>query len=134
MGISHTRWATHGGVTENNAHPHRGMKRKVAVVHNGIIENHDDLRDEQVANGFVFTSETDTEVVAHEVAHQRNQTDSLLSAVQKTITKLEGAYGLAVLEKGNEDEMQIRRVTRFRRVEFPNVLLLQHKSNATPLD
>ncbi|MCQ8779917.1 class II glutamine amidotransferase, partial [Escherichia coli] len=79
-GISHTRWATHGGPTDENAHPHLADGGKLALIHNGIIENHDELRDELRAKGYPFTSETDTEVVAHLVADELKTTGSLRTA------------------------------------------------------
>ena len=99
LGIAHTRWATHGIPSEMNAHPHGSSD--VAVVHNGIIENHDELRSELTALGYKFISETDTEVVAHLVHHylnnQQDSSGSLKQAVQKTIDRLEGAYALGVI-------------------------------------
>ena len=96
-GIAHTRWATHGVPSENNAHPHV-CNKKVAVVHNGIIENHDQLREQQRGKGFIFTSETDTEVIVHQIHHylQAGNT-TLLEAVQAAIKDLVGAYALAVI-------------------------------------
>ena len=97
LGIAHTRWATHGIPSEKNAHPHI-CNRKVAVVHNGIIENHEQLRKQQQEQGFTFTSETDTEVIVHQIHyHMANANLSLLAAVQSTIKDLEGAYALAVI-------------------------------------
>ncbi|MBS3964297.1 MAG: glutamine--fructose-6-phosphate transaminase (isomerizing) [Methylomonas sp.] len=96
IGIAHTRWATHGKPSTHNAHPHVSLD-KVAVVHNGIIENHDTLRSALRKNGFEFTSETDTEVVVHKIAEQLQSTDSLLDAVRNTIVTLEGAYALGVV-------------------------------------
>ncbi len=95
-GIAHTRWATHGAPVTMNAHP-MASRDTVAVVHNGIIENHDDLRGELRALGFVFTSETDTEVIAHLVEHHHGQGLSLLESVQRTIARLHGAYAIAVM-------------------------------------
>jgi len=95
-GLAHTRWATHGGVTENNAHPHICWD-SVAVVCNGIIENHDALKREQQTRGYRFTSETDTEVVVHQIHHHLNQGKDLLGAVQCTVRQLEGAYALGVM-------------------------------------
>lgn len=95
LGIAHTRWATHGMPAERNAHPHMSGE-KVAVVHNGIIENHAELRSELQAKGYFFTSETDTEVIAHLLAHLQEDEPDLLRAVQKAIKQLVGAYGLAV--------------------------------------
>jgi glucosamine--fructose-6-phosphate aminotransferase (isomerizing) len=97
-GIAHTRWATHGRPAENNAHPHTSSQQ-VAVVHNGIIENHQFLRDRQKQQGFVFSSETDTEVIVHQIDRHMQNGDSLLTAVQNTVDELEGAYGLGVLSK-----------------------------------
>ena len=95
LGIAHTRWATHGVPSEVNAHPHRSSD--VAVVHNGIIENHQELRSELVNLGYMFISETDTEVVAHLVHYYLESSDSLKQAVQKTIGRLQGAYALGVI-------------------------------------
>jgi glutamine---fructose-6-phosphate transaminase (isomerizing) len=95
LGIAHTRWATHGMPAERNAHPHMSGE-KIAVVHNGIIENHAELRAELRAKGYFFTSETDTEVIAHLLAHLQEDEPDLLRAVQKAIQQLVGAYGLAV--------------------------------------
>jgi len=95
-GLAHTRWATHGGVTERNAHPHI-CRDTVAVVCNGIIENHDALRREQEALGYEFASETDTEVVVNQIHHHLGQGGDLLQAVQRTAGELEGAYALGVM-------------------------------------
>ncbi len=96
IGIAHTRWATHGEPSEPNAHPHI-CNKSVAVVHNGIIENHARLREQQKAEGYVFTSETDTEVVVHQVEHYKKGGDDLLSAVIKATADFEGAYALGVI-------------------------------------
>jgi glucosamine--fructose-6-phosphate aminotransferase (isomerizing) len=96
VGIAHTRWATHGVPTTHNAHPH--MSRDgVAIVHNGIIENHEVLRAELKVLGYAFTSETDTEVIAHRVHHHLGASADLFGAVRKTVTELQGAYALAVV-------------------------------------
>ncbi|MGB1111221.1 MAG: glutamine--fructose-6-phosphate transaminase (isomerizing), partial [Gammaproteobacteria bacterium] len=95
-GIAHTRWATHGEPSENNAHPHI-CKGTVALVHNGIIENHDELREAQKKDGYEFTSQTDTEVVVHQVHKHLQSKNDLLAAVQATIGDLEGAYGIGVI-------------------------------------
>ena len=100
-GIGHTRWATHGVPNENNAHPH--FAENVALVHNGIIENFRDLKDELVAEGFVFTSETDTEVVAHLVSKYLKEGADTLEAAHKAINRLEGAFALAIMIKGADD-------------------------------
>lgn len=103
VGIAHTRWATHGKPTENNAHPH--MSGKVAVVHNGIIENYQELKDDLQALGYVFTSQTDTEVVAHLVAEALKSTDSLLEAVESVVPQLKGAYALGIIHSDYPDEL-----------------------------
>lgn len=97
IGIAHTRWATHGGPTEENAHPHVSCDR-VAVVHNGIIENHNTLRSRLKDSGHLFTSQTDTEVIAHLLCDALDQHDNdLLNALQQSIGELEGAYALGVI-------------------------------------
>ena len=107
-GIAHTRWATHGAPSEINAHPHISSET-IAVVHNGIIENHDDLRTRLQALGYIFTSETDTEVIAHLVHHELKTADSLLSAVQITAKQLEGAYGTVVVDTRDKDRVVVAR-------------------------
>ncbi|MCX4193384.1 glutamine--fructose-6-phosphate transaminase (isomerizing) [Methylophaga sp. OBS1] len=104
LGIAHTRWATHGVPSENNAHPHI-CNNKVAVVHNGIIENYQSLKNQQLAAGYRFTSETDTEVVAHEIFQQLESTDDLLEAVMASIQSFEGAYALGVVATNNPDTL-----------------------------
>ena len=94
-GIGHTRWATHGRPTEENAHPHRDCKGEVVVVHNGIIENYLELKQQLIAKGHKFVTETDTEVIAHLV--EANMNGSLESAVQKTVKQLNGVYALGVI-------------------------------------
>jgi len=96
-GISHTRWATHGPATDANAHPHLGGDGAVAVVHNGVIENHAELRRELEAEGFAFRSQTDTEVVAHLIARELGAGADLFGATQRALARLEGTYGLAVV-------------------------------------
>ncbi|MFZ7174162.1 glutamine--fructose-6-phosphate transaminase (isomerizing) [[Pasteurella] aerogenes] len=96
-GIAHTRWATHGEPSEANAHPH--VSGNFAVVHNGIIENHEELRAELKARGYVFLSQTDTEVIAHLVEWEMRSTSSLLEAVQKVVKQLTGAYGMVVMDR-----------------------------------
>ncbi|MCE8035257.1 glutamine--fructose-6-phosphate transaminase (isomerizing) [Billgrantia tianxiuensis] len=95
-GIAHTRWATHGKPSEENAHPHQSGNR-LALVHNGIIENHEPLRRELEADGYAFSSQTDTEVVAHLLEREYRHGDGLLAAVQRGLAQLEGAYALAVV-------------------------------------
>ena len=108
VGIAHTRWATHGEPSEANAHPHLSHDT-LAVVHNGIIENHNQLRTRLQALGYQFTSQTDTEVIVHLVHHELKQTDSLLEAVQRTAAQLEGAYGTVVLDKHHPDRLVVAR-------------------------
>ncbi len=100
-GIAHTRWATHGGPTTNNAHPH--ATDEVAVVHNGIIENFKALRDELIARGRVFTSETDTEVVAHLVSEKVEAGLDPVGAVREVLPRLHGAFALAILFRKHPD-------------------------------
>jgi len=97
-GIAHTRWATHGAPNTMNAHP-IASRGNVAVVHNGIIENHEELRAELKALGYEFASETDTEVIAHLIEHYQNEGADLLAAMQKTLPRLRGAYAIAVISK-----------------------------------
>ncbi|MGZ4997845.1 MAG: glutamine--fructose-6-phosphate transaminase (isomerizing) [Methylobacter sp.] len=104
IGIAHTRWATHGKPSTANAHPHI-CRHKVAVVHNGIIENHESLRETQRQQGYEFTSETDTEVIAHEVYHALESNEGLLNAVKKTVKKLEGAYALGIMSVDEPDTL-----------------------------
>jgi len=104
VGIGHTRWATHGGVTESNAHPHVS-KDEIAVVHNGIIENHDEQRERLEALGYEFTSQTDTEVIAHLIHYYHNQGLALLAATQKAVTELTGAFAISVISVKEKDTM-----------------------------
>jgi glucosamine--fructose-6-phosphate aminotransferase (isomerizing) len=108
LGIAHTRWATHGLPAERNAHPHMSGEQ-VAVVHNGIIENHAQLREELAANGYSFSSETDTEVIAHLLACLLKQNSNLLEAVRGTIARLVGAYALAVVSPDEPERIVVAR-------------------------
>jgi glucosamine--fructose-6-phosphate aminotransferase (isomerizing) len=101
-GIAHTRWATHGVPSMRNAHPHTS-RDGIAIVHNGIIENHESLRADLKTLGYVFSSETDTEVVAHRIHHHLAQSRDLFSAVRKTVAELRGAYALAVISAQDPD-------------------------------
>lgn len=103
VGIGHTRWATHGGVTESNAHPHVS-KDQIAVVHNGIIENHDEQRARLKTLGYEFTSQTDTEVIAH-LIHYYHQTLNLLAATQKAVAELTGAFAISVVSVKEPEHM-----------------------------
>ncbi len=107
-GIAHTRWATHGAPSEVNAHPHFS-NNTIAVVHNGIIENHQQLRDQLQSLGYEFISQTDTEVIGHLVHHELKTSDSLLSAVQTTVKQLEGAYGTVVMDSTDKDQIIVAR-------------------------
>ena len=102
-GIAHTRWATHGEPSETNAHPH--VSGTFAIVHNGIIENHEELRELLKSRGYVFLSQTDTEVIAHLVEWEMRSTDSLLEAVQKTVKQLTGAYGMVVMDSRHPEHL-----------------------------
>ncbi len=101
-GIAHTRWATHGVPSENNAHPHV-CRKSVAVVHNGIIENYEALKQAQQAQDYVFTSETDTEVIVHQLHKHMDEGKDLLAAVRATVRELEGAYALGVISTEEPD-------------------------------
>ena len=102
-GIAHTRWATHGEPSEANAHPH--TSGNFAVVHNGIIENHEELRELLKSRGYVFNSQTDTEVIAHLVEWEMRTASTLLEAVQKTVKQLTGAYGMVVLDREHPEHL-----------------------------
>jgi glucosamine--fructose-6-phosphate aminotransferase (isomerizing) len=108
LGIAHTRWATHGMPAERNAHPHMSGE-KVAVVHNGIVENHAELRAALRAQGFVFTSETDTEVIAHLLASLLSSGRDLFTAVREACRQLVGAYALAVVSPDDPDRLVVAR-------------------------
>jgi len=106
IGIAHTRWATHGIPSENNAHPHI-CNQSIAVVQNGIIENFQSLRDEQLKQGYIFTSDTDTEVIAHCIYECRKTSSTLLEATQKSIKKFQGSFAIAVTSINNPNEIVI---------------------------
>ncbi|WP_289116065.1 glutamine--fructose-6-phosphate transaminase (isomerizing) [uncultured Psychrobacter sp.] len=103
IGIAHTRWATHGEPAQRNAHPH--ISGKIAVVHNGIVENYAELKKELIAKGYAFTSQTDTEVVAHLIHDIYEQTNDLLEAVRAVIPKLHGAFALGIIHVDTPDEL-----------------------------
>jgi glucosamine--fructose-6-phosphate aminotransferase (isomerizing) len=109
LGIGHTRWATHGGVTEANAHPHISHGA-LALVHNGIIENHEAQREKLAALGYVFESQTDTEVIAHLIHHHQQQGLDLLAALQAAVKELTGAYALAVVSKAEPQHLVAARM------------------------
>ncbi|MEM7084412.1 MAG: class II glutamine amidotransferase, partial [Pseudomonadota bacterium] len=102
IGVAHTRWATHGGVTEANAHPHLSGDR-VAVIHNGVIENFQPIKDEMLAKGYEFNSETDTEVAAHLIHDLLKQGMDLVEAVGTAVKRFEGAYALLVVDNQDPD-------------------------------
>ncbi|MFK0346042.1 glutamine--fructose-6-phosphate transaminase (isomerizing) [Pseudomonas asiatica] len=104
LGIAHTRWATHGAPTEGNAHPHFSGN-EVAVVHNGIIENHEELREELKGLGYVFTSQTDTEVIVHLIHHTLKSVPDLTDALKAAVKRLHGAYGLALISAKQPDRL-----------------------------
>ncbi|WP_300176165.1 glutamine--fructose-6-phosphate transaminase (isomerizing) [uncultured Aliivibrio sp.] len=106
-GIAHTRWATHGEPSEVNAHPH--VSGDITIVHNGIIENHESLRALLKERGYVFESQTDTEVIAHLVEWELRTSDSLIEAVQKTATQLDGAYGTVAMDRRDPERLVVAR-------------------------
>ncbi|MCY9823568.1 glutamine--fructose-6-phosphate transaminase (isomerizing) [Aeromonas media] len=106
-GIAHTRWATHGEPSERNAHPH--VSEHIVVVHNGIIENHEELRSQLQGMGYEFSSDTDTEVIAHLVHHELKSAPSLLAAMQVTVKQLRGAYGTVVMDSRDDSRVVVAR-------------------------
>jgi len=108
LGIAHTRWATHGVPSDKNAHPHV-CRKSVAVVHNGIIENHQTIRAQQIEQGHHFTSQTDTEVIVHAVHDQMEQGKDLLNAVRDTTKQLEGAFALGVISNSDKNRLIVAR-------------------------
>ncbi|GAA2645915.1 MULTISPECIES: glutamine--fructose-6-phosphate transaminase (isomerizing) [Nonomuraea] len=109
LGIGHTRWATHGVPSDENAHPHLSTDERIAVVHNGIIENADELRAKLVAEGVEFVSETDTEVLAHLIARTVAETETLEEAVRKALKSIVGTYGIAVVDSERPKEIVVAR-------------------------
>lgn len=109
IGVAHTRWATHGKPSENNAHPHLSSGADLAIVHNGIIENYEVLKKHLLSKGFVFESETDTEVVIHLVQEKYQQTQNIFEAVKLASLELEGAYALAVMSLHEPDHLVVVR-------------------------
>src|SRR6202041_3058236 len=111
IGIGHTRWATHGEPNEINAHPQTDASNRIAVVHNGIIENAEVLREQLQANGVQFTSETDTEALAHMIAAElaADEAATLEDAVVRTLKRVEGAYGLVVMDTKHPDQLVVAR-------------------------
>ncbi|MBI2589560.1 glutamine--fructose-6-phosphate transaminase (isomerizing) [Candidatus Berkelbacteria bacterium] len=109
LALGHTRWATHGGRTVANAHPHRSCDGRIVLVHNGIIENYQELRDELKAVGHRFQSETDTEVLAHLIEAARPDTKTLAEAVRLALGKIQGSFAIAVFEVGGRELVGARR-------------------------
>jgi glucosamine--fructose-6-phosphate aminotransferase (isomerizing) len=109
VGIGHTRWATHGGVTEGNAHPHISSG-ELALVHNGIIENHEQLRERLRGVGYIFESQTDTEVIGHLIHHFLKIENDLLQATQCAVKELQGAYAIAVISKQDPQRLVAARM------------------------
>ncbi|MDG1292678.1 MAG: class II glutamine amidotransferase, partial [Pseudomonadales bacterium] len=107
-GIAHTRWATHGEPNENNAHPHLSNDR-ITIVHNGIIENHEELRVSLTAKGYAFVTDTDSEVICHLINEELKNADSLVAAVQKAVVQLHGAYGTVVMDNNDPDRLVVAR-------------------------
>lgn len=107
IGIAHTRWATHGAPCEKNAHPH--VSGGIAVVHNGIIENYEALRIELQDQGYVFTSETDTETIAHLIEATLRSEPDLFKAVQQATRRLRGAYAIAVIDERHPERVVVAR-------------------------
>jgi len=110
IGIGHTRWATHGEPSARNAHPHLGMTGEVVVVHNGIVENYMELRDELGAEGVVFNSDTDTEVIVHLVERYISSENGLVEAVRKAMSHLKGAHGIVVISSREPDKIVAARI------------------------
>jgi len=108
IAIAHTRWATHGEPSNNNAHPHISH-HKIALVHNGIVENYEDLKTELLADGYTFTSETDTEVVAHLLYKNFTHESNFLIAVHKTISRLQGSFAVAIINSDEPDKIIVVR-------------------------
>jgi glutamine---fructose-6-phosphate transaminase (isomerizing) len=110
IGIGHTRWATHGIPNDQNAHPHTDCTSELAIVHNGIIENYEELRDELIAKGHTFNSETDTEVVAHLIEEGlKTNSDNMLAAIKGAVSKLRGAYALGIVSQKQPDRILLMR-------------------------
>jgi len=109
IGIGHTRWATHGEVSDENAHPHFDCERKIAVVHNGIIENYLEIKEELIKKGHIFSSDTDTEIIAHLIEEYHKDKELFLS-VKEAISKLKGAFAIAVLSEKEPDRIVVARL------------------------
>ena len=106
IGIAHTRWATHGGITDNNAHPHESYNNNLSLVHNGIITNYSTLKNELIQNNVVFKSETDTEVISNLISYNLDKND-IFNSIVKSIEKLEGSWGIVFMLKDYENSLFI---------------------------
>ncbi|OII74815.1 glucosamine-fructose-6-phosphate aminotransferase [Cryptosporidium ubiquitum] len=109
IGIAHTRWATHGGKTDFNAHPHQDYKKRISIVHNGTIDNYCSLKSELMEKGIPFQSETDTEVIANLIGKYLDDGEDFQNAVQKSLSRLQGTWGIAILHKDFKDTMILSR-------------------------
>ncbi|HMW01127.1 MAG TPA: class II glutamine amidotransferase, partial [Acidobacteriota bacterium] len=109
-GVGHTRWATHGRPSEQNAHPHRDASGRIVVVHNGVIENHAHLKQQLLNEGHTFVTQTDTEVIAHLIGKLRDQVESLEDAVRKAVSEFQGIYAIAVMSADEPDKIVTARL------------------------
>ena len=109
-GVGHTRWATHGAPSARNAHPHLGATGKVVVVHNGIVENYLELKDELVSEGVIFNSDTDTETIVHLVEHHQASGLGLVEAARKTFSQIQGAHGIVLVSAEEPDKIVCARI------------------------
>ena len=108
IGIGHTRWATHGPPSNENAHPHTSQSKNITLIHNGIIENYNTIKKELIKRGHIFESDTDTEVLTHLIEEIKNQEDvSLFEAVRLALSEVIGAYAIAVIDKFNSNEIVV---------------------------
>ena len=105
VGIGHTRWATHGVPNDQNAHPHMDSTGKIAVVHNGIIENFEELKDELRGRGYYFSSDTDSEVIAHLISYELTQGGEMLDVIRRSLKRLVGAYALGIVSQEHPDRI-----------------------------
>ncbi|HCB35906.1 TPA: glutamine--fructose-6-phosphate aminotransferase, partial [Candidatus Azambacteria bacterium] len=105
LGIAHTRWATHGGVCEKNAHPHSDCEKEIWLAHNGIVENYAELRKALIKKGHVFKSETDTEVIGHLIEEEQKRGGAFEEAVRRALKKIRGTYGLAIFNAKEPEKL-----------------------------
>ena len=109
IGIGHTRWATHGAKTNINAHPHHDNKNRISLVHNGIIENYAELKQELLKEGYIFKSQTDTEVIAILIGKYLDEGLSMLESIEKTVSILSGTWALVIINRENPNKIWITR-------------------------